>query len=135
MSGEQSSSTPPSRPGSITWQDLTVPDAERIREFYARVAGWLSTEQPISNRADGYSDYNMHDADGNIVAGICHARGSNAGIPPHWLIYITVDSADAAAQRAIEAGGQIVDGPRSMGGGRFVVIRDPAGAVAAFYST
>ena len=24
------------------------------------------------------------------VSGICHARGSNADLPPVWLIYITV---------------------------------------------
>ena len=31
-----------SRPpvGSIGWIDLTIPDAERIRDFYAAVAGW-----------------------------------------------------------------------------------------------
>ena len=26
--------------GSITWRDLTVKDAEKFRDFYAKVVGW-----------------------------------------------------------------------------------------------
>ncbi len=122
---------PPDPLGSIVWQDLTVPDAPRVRDFYSRVAGWLSTEQEMG----GYSDFNMHDADGHTIAGICHARGINENLPAQWLIYIKVADADAAAQRAIEAGGQVIDGPRSMGAaGRFVVVKDPVGAVVALVS-
>lgn len=124
------SDVPPAPKGSIVWQDLTVRDASAVREFYSRVAGWLSTEQDMG----GYSDFNMHDAEGNVVAGICHARGVNANVPPQWLVYISVDDADAAAERAVAAGGEVVDGPRSMGTGRFVVVRDPAGAVVALVS-
>jgi predicted enzyme related to lactoylglutathione lyase len=125
------SSQPPRPFGSILWQDLTVPNAERVRDFYARVAGWLSTDVDMG----GYSDYNMHDADGKVVAGICHATGVNAKIPPQWLVYISVEDADASAQHAVEAGGTIVDGPRSMGDGtRFVVVKDPAGACCALIS-
>ncbi len=31
------------------------------------------------------ADYNMIDNDGNPLAGICHARGVNLGLPPVWL--------------------------------------------------
>ena len=40
-----------------------------------------------------YSDFVMN-ADGTPIAGICHARGANADLPPVWLIYITVDDLD-----------------------------------------
>ena len=43
-----------------------------------------------------YVDYSMSDQDGNVVAGICHARGSNAGLPPQWLVYIQVASVAAS---------------------------------------
>ena len=36
-----------------------------------------------------------------------------------------------ASQLCVELGGQVIDGPREMGGQTFCVIRDPAGAVAA----
>jgi uncharacterized protein len=114
-------------PGSIVWQDLTVPDAAAVRRFYERVVGWTAGEHPM----DGYSDYEIKDGAGHVVAGICHARGPNANIPPQWLIYIAVADVAAAARRCEELGGKVLDGPRAMGGKQFCVIQDPAGAVAA----
>lgn len=113
--------------GSVTWRDLTVVDATTLRDFYAHVVGWESADFDMG----GYSDYGMNDASGSTVAGICHARGSNAKIPPQWMIYITVESVEASARACVERGGAVVDGPRKMGGRLFCVIRDPAGAVAA----
>ena len=65
-------------PGSVTWRDVTVDDADSLRDFYESVAGWTSS--PIDQ--GGYSDFVMLDADGNGVGGMCHAKGSNAGLPP-----------------------------------------------------
>jgi len=28
--------------GSLGWFDLTVPDAEKVRDFYSKVIGWLN---------------------------------------------------------------------------------------------
>jgi len=46
---------------------------------------------------------------------------------------LTVENADAdaSAGRCAELGGHVIDGPREMGGMRFCVIQDPAGAVMA----
>jgi len=38
--------------GAIAWIDLTVPDAESLRDFYAAVAGWT----PSAVAMDGYDD-------------------------------------------------------------------------------
>ena len=118
--------------GAIMWADLTVPDADRVRDFYRAVVGWTSAPVDMG----GYSDYNMQrPADGQTVAGICHAGGVNAGLPAQWLIYITVADVDASAARCVELGGAIIAGPRgSPAQGRFCVIRDPAGAVAALFA-
>lgn len=120
------SSTP--RPGSVTWQDLTVPDAEGLRDFYSAVTGW--EPEPLSMGA--YSDYVMN-ADGQGIAGICHARGANAEIPPVWLIYITVEDLDHSLAECQRLGGSVLTPPCSYGGGRYCVIQDPAGAVCALY--
>ncbi|MHC5110167.1 MAG: VOC family protein [Planctomycetota bacterium] len=113
--------------GSVSWRDLSVPDAARLRDSYHQVAGWNTQAVSMGD----YDDYSMLSQDGDDAAGICHARGSNANIPPQWLIYITVDDVDARAQKCVELGGRIVDGPRAGGPGRFCIIEDPAGAVAA----
>ena len=115
--------------GSIGWLDLTVPDAVSIRDFYAAVAGW----RPEPMEMGGYSDFVMMSSEtGAPVAGICHARGENADLPPRWLAYITVEDLDASVRHCIELGGAVVSGPKGgESSGRYCVIRDPAGAVAA----
>lgn len=116
--------------GSIAWQDLTVPDAATVSAFYAGVVGWEARAD-----ADCDGDYHMiNPSSGAEVAGVCWARGTNARIPPQWLVYIVVEDVDASAGRCVALGGSLVDGPRGMGGGRFCVIQDPAGAVCALYA-
>ena len=77
-----------------------------------------------------YDDYVMLTPEGQAgVAGVCHARGVNANLPPQWLIYINVEDLEASIASVQALGGEIVDGPRQLGEGRLCVIRDPAGAV------
>ncbi|MFT4555675.1 MAG: putative enzyme related to lactoylglutathione lyase [Planctomycetaceae bacterium] len=116
-------------PGQVTWNDLTVSDAESVREFYESVVGWTSSPVAMGD----YSDYSMIDAAGNVVAGVCHAKGENADIPPAWLMYVTVEDLDERVARCKASGGTVVDGPRSAGGARIAVIKDPAGAILALY--
>jgi len=117
--------------GTIAWTDLTVPDAEGLREFYGRVAGWDS--DPVS--MGEYSDFNMIPAESDEpVAGICHARGVNADLPPTWIIYIVVEDLEASLTACRDGGGEVILGPKGMGpGSAYAVIRDPAGAVSALY--
>ena len=111
--------------GQIVWTDLTVEDAGRLRDFYAAVTGW--TYEPVS--MGEYSDYSMLPrGGGEPVAGVCHARGVNANVPPQWLIYVQVNDLAVSIRRCLERGGKIIDGPRPMGESRFCVIQDPAGA-------
>ena len=114
--------------GSIAWQDLTVPNAPEARDFYCQVVGWTYTDHDMGD----YNDYNINLPDGSqTVAGICHARDGNANVPPHWLVYIVVADVAQSANKCVELGGKVIDGPREMGGQTFCVIQDPAGAVAA----
>lgn len=114
--------------GTIAWTDLTVPNADEVRDFYAAVTGW----KPQALSMGDYSDYVMSTPEGKGVAGVCHARGANAGLPAQWLIYITVADVDESIRQCQEKGGKVIAGPRDLGSyGRFCVIQDPAGAVAA----
>jgi len=117
--------------GSVSWTDLTVKDAEGVRDFYQKVVGWKSVPVEMG----GYNDFMMNTPEsGNSVAGICHARGVNAGLPAQWLIYVTVEDVDKSAAQCRELGGKVLVDPKGMGGhGRFCVIQDPAGAVAALF--
>jgi uncharacterized protein len=112
--------------GEIAWVDLTIPSAEKVvREFYLSVTGWEASEFKMGD----YSDYVVATPDNKrTVAGICHARGDNAGLPPCWIIYIKVRSLEASLAAARSNGGEILAGPKQFGGARFCVLRDPAGA-------
>jgi predicted enzyme related to lactoylglutathione lyase len=115
--------------GAITWTDLTVPNAEGVRDFYAAVVGWKPEEVPMA----GYNDFAMKTPAGTMVAGICHARGQNEALPPAWLVYIAVDDMIESLKAVVRGDGEILDGPREMGGGVFACIKDPAGAVCALW--
>lgn len=116
--------------GTIAWLDLTVPDADSVRDFYRSVVGWETGSVDMG----GYNDYNMlPPGSAEPVAGVCHARGSNAGLPAQWLLYIVVADVDRSTQECVRLGGRVIAAPRAMGGARYSVIQDPAGAVCGLY--
>lgn len=118
------------RVGSVGWIDLTVDDADGVRDFYRQVVGWETSEVDMG----GYADYCLHPPGGDPVAGVCHASGPNSDLPPVWLIYITVADLERSLEACRVGGGELVAGPRGLGGhGRFAVVRDPAGAVSALF--
>ncbi len=117
--------------GSIGWIDLTVPNAAEVRDFYQAVVGW----QPSGVDMGGYEDFSMGTPESNSpMAGVCHARGLNAQIPPSWMIYINVADLDESLARCGEMGGKIIVESRVMGDhGRYAMIEDPGGAVCALF--
>ena len=116
--------------GKIGWIDMTLDDAAGVRDFYEAVVGWESDGVDMG----GYSDYVMKmPTSGDGVAGICHARGSNADFRSGWLIYIVVADVEKSAAACTEHGGKVVVAPRGLAGGRFCVIEDPGGSIAALY--
>lgn len=126
------SEAPKPQVGSVGWKDLTVENAERVRDFYAGVAGW--THQPID--MGGYEDYVMlPPGGGEPIGGICHKRGSNASQPSQWLLYIVVADLSEAMQRCRALGGEVLSEPRPAGNGSFCVVRDPGGAVCGLYQS
>lgn len=117
--------------GKIVWQDLTVTNAEQIKDFYSKVIGWKATDHNMGE----YNDYDIRLPESDdIVAGICHTRGPNANLPPQWLLYVTIEDVNKSIKLCKENGGKIVDGPRKMGASDFCVIQDPSGAVMALIS-
>ncbi len=115
--------------------DLTVPNAAKVKDFYAKVVGWKAQGLDMG----GYDDFVMSGeagGDGVSTFGVCHARGVNADLPPTWLIYITVADLDAAVAKVTKLGGKVrraAGAPSAMG--RFAVVEDPAGAAVALFES
>ena len=121
----------PSNIGKVEWMDLTVPDAGQLQKFYTSVVGWSSNDVDMGS----YSDFNLNlPGTEDTIAGVCHSRSNNDNIPSQWLIYVRVKSVADSAERCKKMGGDVLDGPRRMGGSNFCVIKDPAGAVMALLS-
>jgi hypothetical protein len=113
--------------GSFSWIELGTTDQNAGKAFYTNLFGWTYTDSPM-----GPDDvYTMFQIDGQNVGAAYTMKSDEraAGVPPHWNLYVTVESADRAAQKAQELGGTVVAGPFDVFTyGRMAVILDPAGA-------
>ena len=114
-------------PGSFSWTELSTTDLDAAKAFYGSLFGWHAEDLQVP----GDSVYSMQRLDGKEVAAIAPQAQAqrDAGVPPTWNSYVTVESADSAAQRAGELGGTVHAGPFDvMEAGRMAVIQDPQGA-------
>jgi len=100
------------RVGLISWLDLTVSDASATRDFYRQVVGWSVQDVDMDDASERYADYSLFGDDGNAVAGVCHARGVNQGLPPVWMIYLPVGDLAESVRRVREEGGKIIKATR-----------------------
>jgi predicted enzyme related to lactoylglutathione lyase len=113
--------------GSFGWNELGTRDVPAAREFYGKVFGWTVEEQEMP----GMGTYNVWKDGEHVRGGMMDIGGMPAEVPPHWLVYFTVPDADAAAETAKAAGGQVLNGPFDISVGRLVILMDPQGAMFA----
>ena len=114
-------------PGTFSWTDLTTTDQEGAKAFYGGLLGWDFEDNPVG---DGMV-YSMARVGGKNVGAISTQpqQQRDAGVPPMWNSYVTVESADATAQRAGDLGATVHAPPFDvMDVGRMAVIADPQGA-------
>lgn len=107
-------------PGTFSWAELATSDVDAAKTFYTRVFGWEYRDDTI----EGGQVYSTVQRDGKDVAALF-----TSGEPPHWNCYVTVESADASAKRAVELGATMAAEPFDvMTFGRMAVILDTVGA-------
>ena len=114
-------------PGTFCWSELATSDQAAAKAFYGGLFGWEADDRPVG---DGVY-YSMQLLGGKPVAAIAPQpqQQRDAGVPPLWNSYVSVDSADAVAERAKELGGTVHAPPFDvMTVGRMAVIQDPQGA-------
>jgi uncharacterized protein len=114
-------------PGTFSWTDLTTTDQDAAKAFYGGLFGWEAEDMPVGD--DMY--YSMQRVDGMDVAAISPQpqQQREAGVPPTWNSYITVENVDAVAEQAKELGATVHAPPFDvMDAGRMAVIQDPQGA-------
>src|ERR1700740_3460182 len=92
-------------PGTFSWTDLNTTDQDAAKDFYTALCGWEITDMPAG---EGIV-YSMAAIDGKWVAAISPQpqQQREAGAPPSWNSYVTVESVDDAAARAQELGATV----------------------------
>lgn len=109
-------------PGTFSWADLSTPDAEASKEFYGSLFGWDFTDNPIPEGGV----YVMAELGGRAAAAMFETTERH----PAWASYVTVEDADAIAERARELGAGVLAEPFDvMDAGRMATLQDPTGAV------
>ena len=115
--------------GVPCWVDTLQPDPRAAVDFYGELFGWRF-EGPGAMAGNPAGEYFVARVGESDVAGV----GSRPpeGPPPEaaWITHVRTDSADAAAERARDAGGAVLVEPfDAPPAGRLAVLADPAGAV------
>lgn len=114
--------------GTPIWFELSTPDADSARDFYAAMAGWQIRTSPMTEHG-GYLI--AATAEGTGVAGMM-TPPPGAPSTSGWTIYLAVDDVDTAAARVRELGGSVNFGPIDIPHvGRFALVADPQGVVFA----
>lgn len=121
--------------GLFSWTDISLPDPEKGRDFYASLFGWEAEDQ---FDPDGNYIYTMFSLGGESVAGLGPRPEAMAasGIPPMWQSYISVDDVDAALERVSAHGGTVIMPAMDVfTSGRMAVIADPTGAAVSLWQS
>src|SRR4051794_35214100 len=92
-------------PGTFSWVELSTPDVGAAKSFYAELFGWSYEDNPVP----GGGTYTMCAVGSDRVGAMMEMRSEQQeqGVPPHWLNYVTVESADAATERAKGLGANV----------------------------
>jgi predicted enzyme related to lactoylglutathione lyase len=114
------------------WHELTTTDVNAAIKFYETIFGWQQQREFDMGPDKGI--YHIF-GKGQFTYGGMMNKPEGYNMPPSWLHYIEVDSADAATERAINAGGKVMIGPMEVpGGARISIMTDPQGVVFAVHS-
>lgn len=110
-------------PGGLAWCEVNTRDAVAASAFYRELLNLTAVKADLAG-----TDYYYLQRGEAMLAGILQMDEQWAGIPPHWMGYFAVANTDAALERAVAAGGQVLVPAFDMQYGRMAVLRDPAGA-------
>jgi predicted enzyme related to lactoylglutathione lyase len=113
--------------GTFCWPELSTNDQVGVKRFYSDLFGWGVRDVPMESGGT-YTIFTLRGADVAACYGKIHDMYEEE-LPPHWISYVLVPSADVAAATVRSAGGTVLKEPWDVpGAGRMAVMRDPTGA-------
>lgn len=118
--------------GCPCWNELSTTDTQKASSFYSQLFGWR-LEELDTGGGPAYWEIRHDGGAGGRNGGVRALAPEQAGVPPHWMPYFTVESMTAAADAAKASGGNLFFGPAEISMGRIAVIGDPQGAVFGIF--
>jgi len=111
-------------PGEWIWSSLVTSDPENGAAFYQSLFNYEVFEQPA-----GEHSQHLLLASGDFARASINSLPSQSATHPHWLNFVRVKDATAAAEKAVSLGGRVLVEPRTdRHGGKIAVVSDPGGA-------
>jgi predicted enzyme related to lactoylglutathione lyase len=112
--------------GGLCWVDLATSDTAAAAAFYRGLFGWSATERHV-----GRGRFSTFARGGEAFASLYQLTRAQiaAGVPSHWLPYVSVRNVDAAAAQAAALGGELIVPPQDVPEiARICLVADPTGA-------
>ena len=119
-------------PGNFCWAELATSQQPEAKKFYSQLFGWAADDAPMGP-GDFYTIFKL---EGRTVGAAYTLRPDmvKQGVPPHWGLYVAVESADQTASRVASLGGKLLAPPFDVfDAGRMAVLQDPAGATISLW--
>jgi predicted enzyme related to lactoylglutathione lyase len=120
-------------PGTFFLVDLRTTDSAGAKTFCDELFGWEAEDMPAGESAT----YTMLRLSGDYICALYDsalyeigAEGHEQSTSSQWFSSVSVEYADATADRARELGGGVVAGPLDLGTSQIAVVNDPQGAAA-----
>ena len=107
-------------PGALAWNELYTRDLESTKSFYTSLFGWEWTSMPMPQGGN----YHLASVGDFLVCGVLEMDENWGEIPPHWMVYIQVEDADATAAKVTSLGGDVCVPVTDIMVGRFAVVND-----------
>lgn len=117
--------------GEVSWHELMSDDLDAAFDFYHQLFGWEKGDAVDMGDAGLYQLVRMAGATTDAIG----MMNRPAEVPmSYWLYYVNTDDLDAAVERVVPRGGQVIMPPMAVpGGDRIAVCMDPQGGAFALH--
>jgi predicted enzyme related to lactoylglutathione lyase len=144
--GQRAGAAVVNEPGTWNFNELHTADPDQAKAFYGAVFGWEAVDLDFGDEHStmwcrpGYGDF-LQSIDPDLESRQARAAAPpgfadsvgwlyplDDGESPHWSTTFAVDDTDAAVERVVAFGGEVVRAPETAGVVRVATVRDPQGA-------
>jgi predicted enzyme related to lactoylglutathione lyase len=118
--------------GTFAWHELATTDYEAAFAFYSGLFGWDVLQRMDMGPTGIYLIFGQN----GVQRGGMYIPSPNNQMPPSWMPYASVTSADKGHELAISVGAQSLVAPMDVpGGSRIACLLDPSGAAFSIVSS